>query len=177
MYPFLYNDTKLDVENVGFIIVQVKNASSYQASNHKDTFKKMDPFQTALLTEEDKRGGKYPIPIIWIIFSLSVSGEPAVTHMTYKPSSEGAASLDEHGRPLFTSYDFVCSGVGPGILQPVKKSPGAWEALVNKNDPWESFYRVTTPDLLRSQLPGHGSHRAHFKSWNDDPTIIGCNPS
>jgi hypothetical protein len=87
--------------------------------------------------------------------------------MTYQSPFEGTESLDEHGQPLFTSYDFVCSGVGPDILQPVEKFPGAWEALVNRN-PWESFYDVTTPNVLRSQLPLHGSHEAHCNSWFDD---------
>jgi hypothetical protein len=164
VYPYLYDGIDLDVEKVGFIIVQVKNDSNLYRSRI-NVFKKMDPFKCGLLKDSDKVDGRFPIPIIRIVFSLSAPGKPALTRKTYKLPSEGAKILGEGGQPLFTSYDYVCSGVSPEILRPVEDSPDIWAALVNKSDPWESFYEVTAPDVLRSQLPGCGSHEAHFCSW------------
>jgi hypothetical protein len=61
VFPFLYNDTKLDVNNVSFIIVQVKNTSSYQASNHKDMFK-MDLSKLPYSRRRIKEAENSPFP-------------------------------------------------------------------------------------------------------------------
>jgi hypothetical protein len=166
VYPYLYDGIDLNVKQVGFIIVQVKNDSNANRSG-VDAFKKMDPFKCGLLNDLDKEDGRFPIPIIRILFSLSGPG-PAVTHQTYESPSEGATILGGDGQPLFTSYDYVCSGVSPEILRPVEDTPDIWAALVNKTDPWKSFYEVTAPSVLRSQLPACGSHIAHFNRWVDD---------
>jgi hypothetical protein len=89
----------------------------------------------------------------------------AVTHQTYKSPLDGVVTLGEDGQPLFTSYDYMCSGVAQEILQPVADSPDVWAGWVNRSDPWETFYHVTAPNVLRSQLPVCGSHYAHYSSW------------
>ncbi|KAI9445890.1 hypothetical protein H4582DRAFT_1901738 [Lactarius indigo] len=140
VYPYLYNSLDLDVKNVGFIIVQVKNNSSASRSKDAEIFQNMDPFKCGLLDDSDKVNGRFPIPIIRILFSLSInkSEEPSFTQMI---------------QPLFTSYDYVCLGVDPNILRAVDP------------DPWDSFYNVPVPNVLRSQIPACGNHEAHFISW------------
>jgi hypothetical protein len=166
VYPYLYGSTDLDVKNVGFIVVQVKKNEVSKPSQAK-IFQKMDPFGCGLLLESDQVDGKFPIPIIRIVFALCSSKAPAVTRKTYTSPSEGASSVDNDGQSRFTSYDFWCSGIGPSILQPVEEAPKRWAALVDKSDPWRTFYNdAPVPDLLRSQFPASGSNRAHLKSWS-----------
>jgi hypothetical protein len=165
VYPYLYGGLDLDVKKVGFIIVQVKNDRTTSRSDYVDIFKKMDPFKCGLLDDSDKEDGRFPIPIIRILFSLSGLTEPGVTHMKYEEPLERAAMLGKAGQSLFTSYDFVCSGISPEVLLPVKDAPEAWAALVNRPDPWSKFYAVPVPNVLRSQLPGCGNDEAHFNSW------------
>ncbi|KAH8983003.1 hypothetical protein EDB86DRAFT_3085749 [Lactarius hatsudake] len=109
IYPYLYSSLNLDVKNVGFIIVQVKNDSSASGSNYTSIFKKMDPFKCGLLGDSDKVNGWFPIPIIHILFSL-MSSEKTLTQMMYEVPTDGAEDLKD-GRLLFTSYDLVCLGV------------------------------------------------------------------
>jgi hypothetical protein len=166
VYPFLYDTLDLDVKKLGFIIIQIKNDPNLSESEVLSSFSKMDPFICSLLDNSDKdEDGRFPIPIIRIVFSLSITGHPRFTHVKYKIPSEGAKTFGKDGRPTFTSYDYLCSGIDPNILRVVEESPDSWAALANKRDPWRTFYRVTAPDVLRSQLPGCGDHEAHFSSW------------
>ncbi len=165
VYPYLYDSLNLDVKNVGFIMVQVKNDSNASQSDDANIFKKMDPFECGLLNDSDKEDGRFPIPIIRLLFTLSGISKPGLTQVTYKVPSMGAAVLGEDALPLFTSYDYVCSGISPEVLRPVEESPDTWAALANKPDQWSSFYDVPVPNILRSQIPGCGDHEAHFSSW------------
>jgi hypothetical protein len=122
VYLYLYDSNVLAIKNVGFIIVQVKK-NDVSEKSQAEIFQKMDPFGCGLLLEPDDVDGKFPIPIIHIIFALCSSKEPAVTHKTYSSASEGVSSVDDDGQPCFTLYDFWCSGVSPSILQPVKEMP------------------------------------------------------
>jgi hypothetical protein len=120
VYPFMYNTTDLDINKLGFIIVQVRNRSA-KTKSLDDTFKKMDPFDCNLIKSTHKKGGRFPIPIIRIVFLLSGNGDSFEQH-TY--------TLDEtHKNSCFTSYDFVCSGVDPNILLPVAETSRKWKEL------------------------------------------------
>jgi hypothetical protein len=176
VYPFLYDaddskEYKLDVKKVSFIIVQVKNDSN--ASRVKDShtiLRNMDPVHRGLLEESDKVDGRFPIPIIRIVFSLSIpnsSPDFGFCHVKYQSPSQGLSdqSLNHAGQPLLTSYNYTCSGVDENFFQLMAGSSEAWKALVNKSESWSTFYDVSVPDVLRSQLPGCGEHRAHFTSW------------
>ncbi|KAI0253774.1 hypothetical protein BJV78DRAFT_1152632 [Lactifluus subvellereus] len=87
VYPYLYG---------------VKNDSAaYGAGSLDDLFSKMDPFYCRLIYDIDKEDGRFPIPIIRIVFLLSVS-DPYFKQHKYISPSQGAATLRD-GRPLFTS--------------------------------------------------------------------------
>lgn len=169
VYPFLYGSIDLDVKNVGFIMVQVKNQSKLHSKCITPYFQGMDPFDCGLLEDSVTTNGRFPIPIIRILFSLSGPGQPGVTHWQYLKPSDGAEMLGKDGQPKFTSYDFLCTGVSPEVLQAVKESPGSWQALVNKANPWDSFYKGLTSDVLRSQLPICSIHPGHFTAWSELP--------
>jgi len=174
VYPFLYNGIDLDINKVGFIIIQVKDDSAaYGAGSLDDLFLKMDPFSCRLIYDIDKEDGRFPIPIIRIVFLLSASDHYFKQHR-YTSPSQGAVTLQD-GQPLFTSYDYVCAGVSPDILRPPQESPSSWATLVNKRDGWSSFYEVDDDDsarILRSQLPGSASHAEHFTSWSSGGSLF-----
>jgi hypothetical protein len=77
VYPFLYNTTDLttdlNIRKVSFIIIQVRNRSSKSESLDK-MFSKIDPFECKLLKDIHKKEGRFPIPIIRIVFLLSGNG-------------------------------------------------------------------------------------------------------
>lgn len=169
VYPFLYDskDERLDIKNVGFIIVQVKNDANVSPSDD-EVFQKMDPFGCLLLNDSDKVNGRFPIPIIRLVFLIAKKKDFAVTPKTYNSPSDGARSFGEDGRPLFTSYDYVCTGISSSVLNVIKESEERqWNALADA-DPRSIFYGISTPDVLRSQLPGCGSDVGHFRSWVQD---------
>jgi hypothetical protein len=80
VFPYLFGSTDLDEKNVGFIIVQVKNDNKYSRPD-AELFRKMDPFDCALLDASDVNGC-FSIPIIRhsIVFTLGGKG-PTVTHL------------------------------------------------------------------------------------------------
>ncbi|KAH9051995.1 hypothetical protein EDB83DRAFT_2316621 [Lactarius deliciosus] len=104
-----------------------QKASNASRSGDATIFQKMDPFKCGLLDDSNKVNGRFPIPIICILFSIS-SKEPALTQMKYNVASDGAVDI-EKGLPLFMSYDFVCSGVDSKILQPVGELSKVWKVI------------------------------------------------
>ncbi len=164
VYPFLYNTSDLVIKKTGFIIVQVKNHANFLKPD-PHLFRGMDPFACKLL-DKDSDGPDFTVPIIRIVFSLG--GErPSLNHITYESPGLGAATFDANKHPLFTSYDFWCSGVSPDILQPVEGDAlTKWEILLGKTDQWEGLFSTSkAPDVRRSQYPGGGSNNDHYDAW------------
>jgi hypothetical protein len=163
VYPFL--TSKLDVKNVGFILVQVKNhAGTISSFDHTKIFKGMDPFRCKLLGENDSLN----VPIIRILFSLGDKTANLI-HQTYNPPGEGATK-DASGQPKFTSYDFCCSGIGPQLLRPVDENnlQKKWETLLAKLDKWEGVFskaKGSAQAARRSQYPAGGTDGGHFNAW------------
>ncbi|KAH9082104.1 hypothetical protein EDB83DRAFT_613711 [Lactarius deliciosus] len=164
VYPFLYGTSNLDVEKVGYIIIQVKNHANRLAPNAK-LFKKMDPYLCDLLSNEDT---DFMVPIIRIVFALG-GGKPSFTRQTYGSPDDGAVTFNTNGQPLFTSYDFWCSGIGPNLLRPVEEHAlKKWETLLGKTDKWDhTFSASMVPDVRRSQYPAGGSDDGHYRGWLD----------
>ena len=164
VYPFLYGGLDLDVDKIGFIIIQVKKNDVSEVAQDL-VFKKMDPFACGLL-DLDQLDRKYPILIIRIVFALC-SNASKVTHKTYSSPVKGALYFDDDGQPYFTMYDFWCSGISDEVLQPVGEAPKRWAALADKSESWRSFYSSSLdPSVLRSQAPGGGLDPSHFDSWS-----------
>ena len=167
IYPFIYGGPELFRMRVGFILVQVKNDSNvYRAL--LNAFLNMDPFMCQLFRQSDlEEDGSFSIPIIRLLFVLTKKPEE-VKQQTYKSPSSGASEGNglKKGRSLFTSYDFIISGICPNVLCPVAvdKSPESWAALLNKSE-WGSLYEKDDKDIVRAQLPGCGTHDAHWTSW------------
>jgi hypothetical protein len=165
VYPFLYDTSNLVIKKVGFIMVLVKNDSD--VTPNAILFKRMDPFLCELLGKNDKRD--FTIPIIRIVFSLG-GGKPFLQPMRYNSLEQGAASFDADGYPQFTSYDFWCSGMGPGLLQPVDEDDAQtkWVTLLSKTDSlkWDCMFSTSkAPDVRRSQYPGGGDNNDHYDAW------------
>jgi hypothetical protein len=166
VYPFLYEALHLDTEKLGFIIVQVKNDPNVYRKTISEIFRKMDPFECGLVAQDKSKTQRpFTVPIIRILFLLSGTKD-TVEPMEYSSPSEGAATLDDRQQPLFTSYDYVCSGVSPAILGPVRKHPDSWKALINRRSDWHNFVESSgEAEILCSELPIGGSDNAHFSRW------------
>jgi len=170
VYPFLYETNDLVVNKVGFIIMQIKNHANDMIPN-AELFKKMDPFLCELLGKEDRP--QFTIPIIRFLFELG--GEKSfVQQQTYATAKDGAATLDANGWPYFTSYDFWCSGLGPGLFLAVDEGEvHKWETLLRKTDSWHDVYSTSKdPDLRRSQHPAGGADIGHFDAWVPPSQIL-----
>jgi hypothetical protein len=137
----------------------VKDTStSFSAASLDEVFSKMDPFACKLITDDDKECGRFPIPIIRIVFLLS--GNEA-SFRQYTPSAKPTSP------PLFTSYDYVCAGFDPAFLRPIEDAAlKSWERLVNGRNP-ETEYGKVEHDMLREQLPAGGSDGEYYSSWTD----------
>ncbi len=92
VYPYLYKALDLDEEKLGFVIVQVKNDSSFNRTNIDEVFQKMDPFECGLL--DKSKTDVLTIPIIRILFLLS-SRTVGVERQKYGRPSNGAVTLDK----------------------------------------------------------------------------------
>lgn len=164
VYPYLYEALNLDVKKLGFIIVQVKNDSN----NIDEVFQKMDPFECGLLAkskDKSKTQSPFTVPIVRILFFLSGTKD-LVEPRVYNPPSNGTTMLNE---PLFTSYDFVCSGVSSAMLRPITKHSESWKLLINKRSDWVDFIESSEEkEILCSELPVGGNDDAHSSYWWDD---------
>jgi hypothetical protein len=159
-YPFLYNTTTLDIKKVGFILVQVGKRSTRSGSESlDDIFSKMDPFNCKLIKDENEQ---FPIPIIRIVFLLSGDGNYLKQH----------TSNINFKKSRFTSYDFMCSGVGEDVLLPTQRASSRWQQLVDGADDWISLYEVGKPNILRSQLPASANHEGHFTTWSNKVSLF-----
>jgi len=176
VFPFLYNTSDLVISKVGFIIVQVKNHAAHMKPDAV-LFQRMDPFLCELLDDNDRPD--FTVPIIRIVFALG-GGKPSFQQMIYGNSLEqGAVTCDADGRPQFTSYDFWCSGIGPGLLKPVDKDDAQtkWVTLLGKTDRWDPILSTSkAPDVRRSQYPGGGDNDDHYDPWvmPDNPPALGA---
>ncbi len=92
VYPYLYKALDLDEEKLGFVIVQVKNNSSFNQTNIDEVFWKMDPFECGLL--DKSKMDVLTIPIICILFLLS-SRTVGVECQKYGQPSNGAVTLNK----------------------------------------------------------------------------------
>jgi hypothetical protein len=163
VYPFLYDTSDLDVKNVGFVLVQVKNyADSIFPSD--SPFKLMDPFHRTLLNKVDDQD--FTVPVIRIVFSLG-DKTPKLMCQTYGSPEDGAITIDEDGQPKFTSYDFWCSGIGPDLMRPVDEmnSQTKWRTLLGKTNKWDGLFRSKAPGVRRSQYPAGGTDLGHYSAW------------
>jgi len=170
VYPFLYQTNKLDIRKVGFIIVQVKNHSK-TLNPSQDLFDGMDPGPQSckacgLLSDDELED--FTVPIIRIVFSLG--GENEFRHIENVSASGTSDSR-------FTSYDFWCSGIGLGVLQPVDEDGAMeqWCSLLHKMSPSElKFTDSKAPDVRRSQYPAGGDNLNFFDSWlaNDMTELV-----
>jgi hypothetical protein len=166
-FRYLFGSTDLEEKNV---VIQVRNDSKVSQPG-VELFRKMDPFQCDLL-DESGVDGCFPIPIIRMVFVL-YGKESTVSPMQYLSPSDGASpsSFGEYGQPRFISYDYWCSGTGPGLLQPVGEGDmdWRWNLLLKEKDQWASFYSDSqSPAVLRSTFPAGSSDEPHSSRWFPD---------
>ena len=165
VFPFLYRSNQLDVNNVGFILVQVKNFKKHKYRSTK-LFQKLDPLICKLLKKADMEN--FTVPIIRIVWALGGDRPSSLTQMKYKSPQSGAVALDAAGNPKFTSYDFWCLGIGPDLLQPVDKDNlMKWKTLCTKTEKLDGMFLKSSkvPSVHKSQCPGGGDNNGHYKAW------------
>ena len=171
VYPFIYGGPELVRMRLGFILAQVKNDSKTSRAI-LNAFLHMDPFLCSLFHASDLEDDEtFSIPIIRLLFVLRQKPDDngiGVKQQTHKSPSGGAAEGHglKDGRLRFTSYDFIISGLSPQVLRPVAmdSSPDSWETLLNKQQCC-TWYEGDDAEVVRAQLPGCGTHDAHWTSW------------
>jgi len=152
VYPFLYETSDLDINKVGFIIAQVRNRANDMAPN-AELFRKMDPFVCQLLSKEDS--SQFTVPIIR-------------RYMRHQKTVRRPSMLTNG--PSSHRNDFWCSGIGPGIFQPVdegnSEAQEKWATLLGETDTWGGvFSTLEAPRVRRLHYPAGGADIAHFDAW------------
>jgi hypothetical protein len=164
VYPFLFRSEDLIIENVGFIMIQVKNYA-VNKNPDADLFREMDPFICKLLSAKHDSSG-FTTPIIRIVFSLG-GEKPGLEPMVYSSPSCGAQTLDNmQDDAMFTSYDFWCSGLDSDVLRPVtQKTHLKYKQLLGKTNKWGGLFSRPTSHVRCSQYPGGGTDVYHYNAW------------
>jgi hypothetical protein len=113
--PFLCNGPKLCFANLGLILWQGKNDSSFMAMPQPALFMAMDMYKLKILKEGDAA-----IPIIKIVFALAMRTSSLMV-VRYPPSKEYNAVV----------YEIWCAGILPDILTAVEPlQTNTWAALL-----------------------------------------------
>ena len=154
---FLKSGTKITIDNIGFILCQVKNDSVYSQYPKKKYFDSMDPYRLSILDEADKA-----VPLIKIFFALAAK-TPSFHVTRHNPSPEYDAVV----------YEIWISGLSQDFLAPIKDNHQAiiWESLLQASYGWKDIYKAETTaarDLRKSMNPGAADDEAHWSSWIKD---------
>jgi hypothetical protein len=149
---FLMNDTQLIRDNVGLILMQIKNNSKYTTTVKAKLFDAMDPYDLGILDDSDDA-----VPLIKIVFALAAK-TPCLKVVRLPPTSEYDAIV----------YEIWCAGISPDVLNPIKpQQAGTWDSLLQASYGWKELYKGTsavTGDLRRSAMPGAAHDSGHTDS-------------
>lgn len=131
-------------------------------------YKKMDSVDCGLLKKANI--SDFTVPIIRIVSALG--GEKSfLKHMTHKSPTQGATNFDAAGHPLFTSYDFWCSGIGPDLLTPVdecnEEAQSKGKISLRKTDKFHDVFSGSKAPSLRRSYPAGGENQDYFEVWMD----------
>jgi hypothetical protein len=150
---FLTSGTKLDIDNIGIMLCQIKNNSDYTDKCQPELFDSMDPYHLKILKQKDK-----PVPIIKIVFALAAK-TASLQVIRRKPSSEYNAVV----------YEIWSSGLSAEFLAPITvEQTTIWEGLLQASYGWKDIYKAETERkrrLRRSMYPGAADDEGHWTQW------------
>jgi hypothetical protein len=152
---FLRSGTKLEVNNFGLVLCQIKNDSHYTHIPKQELFSGMDPYTLKILKPEDP-----PVPVIRIFFAL-VAKTSRLIVTRHDPVT------DEDYKAV--TYDIWCAGLSPKVFSPIDKTYAhVWDALLQASYSWQELYKADTEaeqNLRRSMNPGAASDKGHWSRW------------
>ncbi|KIJ58757.1 hypothetical protein HYDPIDRAFT_33872 [Hydnomerulius pinastri MD-312] len=149
--PFLLDGDTIKPSNIGVVLWQVKNDSSFKDDPDLDLFDAMDPYRIGIFTSETK------VPIIRIVFALA-SKKPCLKTV----KCAGAKKLP------FVTYDFWVAGLDKNILAPTGEEPNIWDVLLQGSHGWKDVYEAgsTRAKALRqSGNPAAADGKGHWIQW------------
>jgi hypothetical protein len=159
--PFITGDHKLKEENVGVILIQVKNDRKFSENPLDKLYGGMDPVYLGILPTESN------IPVIRMVFALA-SKNPAlvVRQRTLRTRKLKTASS-------FTSYDIWFAKACSETFGPIKiKEEEKYSSMLNLTRTFPDVYRdEVVQDSLRSMNPGSTTHEAHWHYINYDSPL------
>jgi len=151
--PFLRDGTKLGLDNLGLILWQSKNDSSFTATPQPALFAAMDVYKLRILKEGDAA-----VPVIKIVFALAAR-TPSLTVVKCPPSINYNAVV----------YEIWCAGISPEILNAVEPSQAnTWTALLQASFyGWKDIYAGKgLHKVLRTTMnPGAATETGHWDRW------------
>ncbi len=149
---FLKSGTKLTLDNLGLVFIQIKNDPRYTHIPKPDLFKSMDPYDLGVLNKADAA-----VPIIRIIFALAAK-TPSLHVTRHDPSSAYGAVV----------YDIWVSGLSSNFLEPIGLQTDIWRGLLRASYSWNDIYKAPTnrkKQLRRSMNPGTAFDDRHWSCW------------
>ena len=154
LIPFTYRKTGLQIKDIGVILWQSKNDSSYTSEPVQALFDAMDPFDLGIFEESDQTD---VIPIIRIVFALAAK-TPSMKVVRAETMSHSC-----------TAYDIWCSGISSEIQRPITNAAEeVWHSLVSASHGWNEIYNVCdqeTKALRMSMNPGTAEVPSFWAAW------------
>ncbi|KAF9470654.1 hypothetical protein BDN70DRAFT_888887 [Pholiota conissans] len=158
--PVLFKGTRLAVDNIGAMSIQIKNDPKYGHKPDLALFKQMDPYQTGIFTEE------CDIPIIRIVFALAAA-IPSLEIVHVPESSSGKN---------YKTYDIWAAGLSPEIFTPItRQNKDTWDALLDASYSWRDTYKDASCEeleLRKMENPGAALEDVYWNNWWDKSAMF-----
>ncbi|KAH7908174.1 hypothetical protein BJ138DRAFT_1158281 [Hygrophoropsis aurantiaca] len=149
---------ELKPENMGAILWQVNNDSTYSSDHKAPLFENMDPHLLNIFREDDEKAS-FRAPLIRIVFAVATKTPNLKVVKVHAPADS-----------TFTTYDIWCGGLSPDILGPIdSKQTEGWDSLLEATYEWKEMFKsaANNPaqmDIRRSSYPGAAADAGHW-SW------------
>ncbi|KAF9220454.1 hypothetical protein BS17DRAFT_882413 [Gyrodon lividus] len=151
--PFLLDGDTISASNVGVVLWQVKNDSSFTDNPDLGLFDAMDPYQVGIFTAETQ------VPIIRIVFALA----------SKKPCLKAVKCMGAKTLP-FVTHDLWVAGLDKNILVPIGEETNIWDALLQKSHGWKDIYNTDNERakvLRQSGNPAAADGKGHWIRWTE----------
>ncbi|KAF9505310.1 hypothetical protein BS47DRAFT_1400536 [Hydnum rufescens UP504] len=158
--PFIAGDHKLTEENVGVILIQVKNDQNFNEKPLDKLYGGMDPVYLGILPTESN------IAVIRMVFALASRDPAVVVRQRERRTTRRKASN-------FTSYDIWLAKASSQTFGPIEIEEEDQYTLalrLTKTFP-HVYHDEAIQDTLRSMNPGSATDKAHWQYIDYDGTL------
>ncbi|KAH0825812.1 hypothetical protein J3R83DRAFT_8816, partial [Lanmaoa asiatica] len=150
--PFLVRGDAVEPNNIGLILIQVKNNKAFTSNfEHKD-----DIFRSMRL---GPLGLSPDVPVIRFMFGLAAQ-------------EEGVQVIPPPSQPRLM-HDFWVTGLSSHVFKAVSyEGTDLWKGLLDASYGWEAIYNsrsTAVTNLRRTMYPGSAAHEMHWMKWCVNP--------